>query len=234
MNKTISYLLAGLVILIVGFKMCSDDSVNTDKSKDFVQETVTDSVNKKKIIEARIAGLKTQKEDAIKTIKKLTPKFIKKVDEFRDITFYTHRTFGSYYPNRKTLCGEVNSNGDFNLKSNYYSEDWLFHTKFILLVNGEKAESATVETFSENNRTDNSGGEIWENVYYGTQNDSSVQDILILLDTNKGKTAKIRFIGREHYDDAILRQSDVTAILESYYLAKAFKLLKDPEIISLK
>ncbi|MDO8996888.1 MAG: hypothetical protein Q7U77_09680, partial [Sediminibacterium sp.] len=218
----------------LGFKMCSDDSVSTDKSKDFGQKSVTDSVNEKKLQEARIAGLKTQKEDAIKTIKKLTPKFIKKVDEFRDVTFYTHKTFGRYYPNRKTLCAEVNSNGDLNLTSNYYSEDWLFHTKFILLVNGEKAESPTVETFSENNRTDNSGGEIWENVYYGTQNDSSVQNVLILLDTNKGKTAKIRFIGREHYDDATLRQSDVTAILESYYLAKAIKLLKDPEIILLK
>ena len=104
--------------------------------------------------------------DAHQQFNKLKKKFIYEKDEFRDIGFYTHRNWGKYRPNRKTLTTGLNSHGYVYLVSRYYADDWLFHTKINVKIGDKVLSSPTVETFDDNHVTDNEGGKIWERVTY--------------------------------------------------------------------
>lgn len=193
---------------------------SNDKSDTATVDTTWNEPEKVQIDSSKI-------KQAQLTLKRLLPNFKKKYDKFRELTFYTHKRWNNYYPNRKCLTAEAVSTGAANLYSNYHSEDWIFHTSFTILSDQGKITSDVVKTYSEDNRTDNSGGEIWENVYYGNQNSSSTnKDIFELIKKSKGKI-EIRFHGREYYDDAILSTSDKKALIETYDLAEAIALTKN-------
>jgi len=153
-------------------------------------------------------------------IEKLKRKFTYKKDEFQDVGFYTHKRWGKYWPNRKTLTSGVNSTGYVWLNSNYSDDDWLFHTSIHVLIGDRKLTSPTVETYSKNNKTDNDGGRIWEVVTYDNT------DILREIAENIDKKIKVRFNGREFYNDATLTSGDKQALKDCYELGKLLKLMK--------
>ena len=155
-----------------------------------------------------------------KKLENLKHKFTYKKDEFQDIGFYTHKRWGNYWPNSKTLTSGVNSSGFAWLRSNYSADDWLFHTSVHVLIGDKKLTSPTVETFNKNNKTDNSGGRIWEVVTYDNT------EILKEIAQNTDKTIKIRFNGREFYNDAILSSADKQALKDCYELAELIKLVE--------
>jgi hypothetical protein len=182
-----------------------------------------DSIFQSKLAELkRIAEIEKEKTlaESRKKLDKLKRNFTYKKDEFQDIGFYTHKSYGKYWPNRKTLTSGVNSSGYAWLRSNYSDDDWLFHTSIHVLVGERKLTSPTVETFSEKNKTDNNGGRIWEVVTYDNT------EILREIAENTDKTIKIRFNGREFYNDATLSASDKQALKDCYELGELIKLLE--------
>jgi hypothetical protein len=181
-----------------------------------------DSLYKSKISKIKEnKELEIKKEEIEKNFEKLKQKFSYKKDEFQDIGFYTHKTWGKYYQNRKTLTSGVNSDGYAWLRSNYSSDDWLFHTSIYVLIDDKKLSSPIVETYNENNIQENDGGRIWEIVTYNNT------DILKEIAENSDKIIKVRFNGSQHYDDTTLSKSDKEALKDCYELSESIKKLKE-------
>ena len=151
-------------------------------------------------------------------LEKLKRKFMYKEDEFEKIGFYTHKRWGNYWPNRKTLTSGVNSSGYAWLRSNYSADDWLFHTSIYVLIGERRLVSPTVPTYDPKNITDNKGGRIWEVVTY------SDTEILREIAENTDKVIKVRFNGSEFYDDTTLSSADKQALKECYELSQLLKL----------
>ena len=168
---------------------------------------------------AKIEKEKTLAESK-KKLEKLKRKFTYKKDEFQDVGFYTHKRWGKYWPNRKTLTSGVNSTGYAWLRSNYSDDDWLFHTSIYVLIDDRKLTSPTVPTHSDKHITDNDGGRIWEVVTYDNTT------ILKEIAENADKKIKVRFNGSKFYNDATLSARDKQALKECYELGELLKIVE--------
>lgn len=178
----------------------------------------------------------TRKIDSLNTtIKRIANKCIVSFDEFKNITFYQHKSTGKNWPNRKTIYAECNSKGFYYLRSNYYSDDWLFHSRIQVKIGDQVIESEDIPSYSEGSRTENEGGNIWENVTYHELG----QAIVAAIAKDPGQRVVVRFIGREYHHDETLTASSKNAIKDIYDLARTIgeleyyqtefeKLPKDP------
>jgi hypothetical protein len=178
-------------------------------------------------VDSIVAAEKHAREVAAKRGEKifdsLKNKFVSQKDDFNDVIWYTHKRFGKYWPNRKTIYTEVRNDGYYNVISNYYADDWLFHTSIQVLVGDRKFETETVETYKQDNRHDNHGGMIWENVRYNIEN----RNILNAIADNSNETVKIRFNGKQFYNDATMTAADKKAIKESLLFAQALAAINN-------
>jgi hypothetical protein len=152
-----------------------------------------------------------------KEIKKIASNFTYKKDDFQDLGFYSHKRWGRYWPNRKTLTSGVNSSGYAWIKSNYSADDWIFHTSITVLVGDLKYQSEEVATFSDKNVRDNDAGRVWEIVTYDNP------EILKAIAENSTSTIKVRFNGSEFYSDQTLSSGDKKALKDCYDLAQVIK-----------
>ena len=194
----------------LGLKYLQDfENIFNSKTDELVKQSEIENAKEKKELEMKFENLKK--------------KFSYKKDEFQDIGFYSHKTWGKYWPNRKTLTSGVNSSGYAWLRSNYSASDWIFHTSIYVLIDDKKLTSPIVETYNENNITKHDGGRIWEVVTYDNTN------ILQEIAMNTDKTIKVRFNGTEFYDDITLSSKDKKALKDCYDLAKMIKELKEYE-----
>lgn len=163
-----------------------------------------------------LAAIEAEKNK--KAFENLKRKFTYKKDEFKDIGFYTHKTWGKNWKNRCTLTSDVNSSGYVWLNSNYSREDWLFHTRIIVKIGDETIRSEEVPTYSDNHRTDNAGGRVWEVITY---NDD--KGILKAIAENSDKKIKVRFEGDKYYHDVTLSSKDKLALKDCYELGQLIK-----------
>lgn len=203
------------------------------KLKGYVEENkgktykivIEDLVLKQKEIELEKIEKKEQKkkdkELAKKELPKMESKFYKNTDEINGNTWYTHKRFTNSYPNRKTLVASVHSSGLIFLKSNYYSSDWIFHTKIQVKVGEKVFETKEVKSYDDDNYTFNTGGDVWELVTFDEGNEGL--DIIKSISNNIDKKVYVRFTGDKVYDETNLNDKDKIAIKESYEL---YKLLK--------
>ncbi len=217
--KALKFLFIGLVLFIIIAIATSDDDETetlTQVQKDSV-ENVSDSLL---IVKSKEDSLKTI--EAEKTYKQLKSKFIIKEDEFKDITFYTHKTFGKYWPHRKTLTAGANSTGYAYLRSNYFSNDWLFHTYVSIKAGEAKFSTVPVPSFDNNNIRDNNTDGIYEVVTY----ENSEPQLEMIYRLNKEKIL-VRFQGDQFHDDVVLSISDKRALKETWELAQALKIINN-------
>lgn len=179
----------------------------------------SDSINK--TYQITINEQNQKKIDSLNAVlSKLKSKFTYKKDEFNNTGFYKHKRWGKYWPNRKTLTSYVNSNGYAFFVSNYSGDDWLFHTSISVLIDEKKFTSENVPSFSDNNLTDHDSGRVWEVITY-LESDLILKEIA----ENTDKTIKVRFNGREFYDDTTLSSADKQALSDCYNLAKTINSL---------
>lgn len=182
--------------------------------------TLTSHLTEPAVDENLIKG----KERAKVVFDSLKKNFVAEEDDFNKITWYSHKTIGSkYWPNRKTLYSQVRSDGYFNLISNYYADDWIFHTLVKVSIEGKDIiVTPEVETFRENNRTDNSGGVVWENIIHP---EPVAESILSQLSPDGKQAIKVRFEGRQFYRDVTLSAKDKKALIDAYLFANAIKTM---------
>jgi len=112
---------------------------------------------------------------------------------------------------------KVDSRGDIYLESQYYADDWLFHTRIEVKIGDKIFKSKDVPLFSANNIHEPSGDIIWENVTYTDDN-----GIIKAIAESGNTPVKVRFIGK-YYDDFTLSSKDKQAIKDSYELSQLIK-----------
>jgi Txe/YoeB family toxin of Txe-Axe toxin-antitoxin module len=163
-----------------------------------------------------------QKKEIKTKIDVLAKNFEYNDDQFEKIGWYTPlvQTATNSW-SRKLLGARVNSKGYVYLISQYYADDWLFHTKVQIIIDGDPTvyETADVPTYDEDNKHQNSDS-IWETISYSRDRDNG---ILKLIAENYDKKIKVRFVGRDTISDIVLSDKDKKAIKDSYDLAQLLK-----------
>lgn len=194
----------------------------TTPSKSIVDDPIStkkDSINKIEAEkEAKILQEEKAKNEAEFNV--LKKKFTFKKDEFNGNGWYTHKTFvNSNY--RKTLKAYVRDNGYIYLESQWYDEDWIFHTHIQVKAGENVVTTNTIESYDEHNVHQNDGGVVWENISYVNGGDNGVIDAI----TKADKAVKVRFVGQKFHRDIVLPTKDQVAIKESQKLAELIKSL---------
>ena len=145
-----------------------------------------------------------------------------KEDEFEGTAWFYPRTINpKYWPNRKTVYAYGSTKGYAILVSNYHASDWVFHDHIQVKIGEEVYTTGKIESYDKSNRTDNSGGGIWENVQYDRSRDNGVLNALASAEADE--PVKVRFIGRQYRNDQRLYSADVQAIKDVYRMAELYK-----------
>jgi hypothetical protein len=221
--KKLLFVLTVTVATIGCSNQTSTDKQTTDTKKDtvdLVQKAKADSI--KKAQADSIAKVnEAQRADNLKRRDALKKNFNYKKDEFKDVGFYIHKsqTVDNSY-NRKCLITHINSNGYIYLEDQYYADDWIFHTSIQVKIGDKIYNSSVVETYSDHNKTQNSGGSVWENITYTDDQD---EKIIKAIADNADKEIKVRFNGKQYYSDFTLSKKDKQAIKDGYELSELIK-----------
>ncbi len=148
--------------------------------------------------------------------------YLKKRDDFQNVTFYTHKRFGKNWNNRNTIRVVVLDNGSYYMQSNFYGKDWITHTHVIVLIDGITYNSPQISPLSNSHATDNTAYEVWE---VNSYNETGDNNLLAYIAAAKDKEIKIRFTGGSRTTDATLSKADKDAIAESLKLALNLSIL---------
>lgn len=130
----------------------------------------------------------------------------KEVDEFKGITWITHKAEPVLGKKMALYFGVKNNSAagmPLRLKFQYYSDSWLFVRGVTI-----KADDRVFNLPATDFERDNSGGSIWE------WSDESVSDFTMLDAVLAAKKVTIRFDGRQYYSDFVLPQAQKTAMKE--------------------
>lgn len=204
-----------LGLMIIGF-LSKDDKEEQGQPNNIESDTV-DVVDKQQKIEQDSIALTQAKT----TFQELKGKFKFKKDEFEDIGWYSHKNWGNHWLARKGLTVDINSTGYIYLCSNWYDNDWLFHHTVRVLVDGSKLETAKIESYSKEHKTEIAdGGYVYEVNYYTKGRDNG---IIKLIAENSNKKIKVRFVGKEFHSDITLSSTDKKAIKDGYLFAQALQ-----------
>ncbi len=158
--------------------------------------------------------MKKQLGHLAKDFTKLKKKFTEDTDEFSGVTWLKHKSWGKGIAwRRKGLTVGMNTSGFIYLKSNYYADDWLFHTKIKVLINGESITSADIPSYDKSNIRDNSGGSINETINFVDGKDLG---IIKFIAENADKKIKVRYVGKDYYDDITLSKTDKNGIRDCW------------------
>lgn len=151
----------------------------------------------------------------------LKKSFIYKYDEFNNIGWYTHinQTAENSY-NRRLLKMHVNNRGYGYMASQYYGENWIFHTRVEVKIGDLVLRSEEVPTYDSNNETQNSGYSVWETVSFTNSNDNG---ILKAISESAENDVKVRFSGDQKISDFTLTKKDQQSIKDSYELMLLIK-----------
>ncbi|MEZ4211121.1 MAG: hypothetical protein R3B39_02435 [Candidatus Paceibacterota bacterium] len=154
-------------------------------------------------------------------LEELKKNFTYKYDEFNNIGWYTHKNQlaeNSY--NRRLIKVPVNNRGYGYLESQYYGENWIFHTRVEVKVGELVLKSQEVPTYDPDNATQNSGGSVWEVVSFtGNKDNGIIQAIASSGDLD----VRVRFSGDQKNSDFTLTKKDQQAIKDSYELMTLIK-----------
>jgi hypothetical protein len=144
-------------------------------------------------------------------LKNLIKSFKSKLDDFSNITWYTHKNFPLSFTG---LSAVTNDQGHSYLISNFHSENWLFHTSIMVKIGDNIFESEDIPTYDKRNIHDNYTT-IWETVSF--TNDSLLFKMIAF---NVGKKIKVRLNGQQYYHEYILNDKLKLAIRDTYDLGK--------------
>lgn len=160
-----------------------------------------------------------------KRLAELKTKFDYKYDEFEKKGWYTNKSQAvSIIFDKKLLRVYVNDSGYAYLESQYYGDDWIFHTKVAVKIGDAIYETDDVPTYDPSNETTNGSGSVWENVSYLGFTDSGI----IKAIAESGDTpVKVRFEGQNNVSDITLAKRDQQAIKDSYELSELIKKVGD-------
>ncbi|WP_162793509.1 hypothetical protein [Runella rosea] len=151
---------------------------------------------------------------------KMADNFTFAKDDFQTKGWYSHKNFGKKAAGRKTLKAHVREDGFIYLESQFYGNDWIFHTHIKVKVGSLYLSSPKIESYNKNNKQQYAGDTFWENVYYRETGDNGI--IQAIADSTS-KPVKVRFEGRKFNRDIVLTAEEKQSIKESYELSVVLK-----------
>lgn len=164
-----------------------------------------------------------ERAQAMKQLDVLKQKFIFEGDDFSGGGWYYHKRWGTKWPHRNTLMVHVNSNGDMDLVSNYWSDDWLFHTKAQIKIGDHVHSTSEVSRRDKKNHSEVVTGGVYEVLYLDSYQDIAIIHLLSRSVEEK-QEVKVRLQGDQYYKDYTLSNADKLAIKECYDLASLISL----------
>lgn len=183
--------------ILIGIFSSNDKTKNSSTENEIVNKSIDSlQIKEQQRINDSLAIVKEQrKQNAEKNLKL----FKKNEDEFKQITFFRDPRTPNYtnvnfiYP----YIGKKDDHYWLRLQLQYASDDWLFISKGILLIDGEQF------TITGNWERDNNSG-IWEWL------DMSVGETerIILDRLANSESAKIRYEGRQYYNDRTITKKE--------------------------
>ena len=140
--------------------------------------------------------------------KSILKKFAKKVDDFNEITWYTHKNVPRYQDIRPFIALYIGVSKKYTprmqLQLNYTSRKWLFVESVQANIDGEIVTIPSGEWNRDND------SEIWEWTDIAS---SCCVDMVMKI--AKSKKTVIRFNGQQYYDDYTVTSSDKEAIRDT-------------------
>lgn len=147
------------------------------------------------------------------TIKKLSPLFTFKKDEFDPdgITIIRPKSAPKYVNRNGIFCTFIKSNAgakDFRLNIQYYADEWLFIRKYQFSIDGKAYEFIPLN----NVERDNDGGMIWE---WCNEEISNAHDKTLIKALANAKSVRIKFIGDQYYDIRTIETKELKSIKDA-------------------
>lgn len=184
-------------------------AIETEINPQIDKVSISNNINKIEKVPLNIV------KDSIR-INELKKFFKIKKDEFDEdgLTWYTPKD-APYYRNRNGIYCYfgIKNNQTQNLRFviQYASDDWLFVKNYKFSIDG-KAYSF----YPENQETDNGDGGIWE----WCDESISTSDLPLIEAISNAKSAKIKFNGRQYFEDKSISQSQIKSIKRTLELFK--------------
>lgn len=216
------------ILIIVGFVfMFIELFFNDKKEKQIERIEISKKTQAEKIELDNKLFYKKKTEDSLNkiiatnTIDRLKIKFNFRKDEFSDgnTVFVSHKS-NPKYVNRNGVFLEINTSNDlptglyFNIQ--YFADDWLFIKSYSFNIDGQVFSYMPYDI-----KTDNGNGNIWEwsSSYLNDDNEPIIRAIA------NAKSVKLRFNGRQYFDNRNLSSKEIQAIKESLEYYDALKTL---------
>lgn len=200
-------ILTVLLIIFVGIPLLST-IINTASKK-------TPDVEQKVTVSPEVLAQNKQEFETLKT------KFTYEDDEFNDMGWYSSKDQTSY--SRNSIRIMINNEGYAYLISQYYGNDWIFHTNMQARIGETVYTSTTIPTFDDHNYRDVSGdGHVYEQVSYSGTKDNG---ILKAIANSGDQEVKVRLTGDQLSKDFVLSKVDKQAIIDGYRLAQLLKVI---------
>ena len=134
--------------------------------------------------------------------------------------YYYHSHWNNEFPSRRTLTADINKTGYFILRSNFFGNKGINHSKIeVQIGEGEKMSSDAIDrkNNSEHVVQKTGDGKVFEVNYYTNYRDKGIFESIGKSD---GQKIQVRFIGTESYTKfEELKALDVDALKECYMLS---------------
>lgn len=203
-NGCLLFFLVSVMIVFLSV-IFSKSSTNSDSNNDSL------SINK---LDSTRTNITKSKIDSSK-INSLKQFFTEKKDEFSDNSWvkpkskpYYINQNGFYCYFQKDASGNVSN---FRFVGQYAAEDWLFIRYLKFNIDGKNYDFYPNEINTDNDTT------IWE----WFDDEITMTDYKLIEEISKAKSVKIRFEGRQYYDDKIMSQNNITSIKRTLEYYKA-------------
>lgn len=170
------------------------------------RNTIKESIDKSK--EEEIDFRKKAKIDSAK-IKSLKQYFRLRKDEFSNDnkTWYEPKSAPQYTNRNGIYCYFQTENGlpsNLRLRFQYYSDEWLFFSRIQFAIDGKAFEYIPLRTETDSG----DGGKIWE----WSDEALSVSDKELIYALANAKSAKMKIIGRQYFDQKTISHDQIINI----------------------
>jgi hypothetical protein len=231
-NKDMKQTLGTVYTSPINFKLLNDkgeDISNTvyfaskeKKEKEIMEQilamnnTLQESVDRSNAVDSKQIQA-TVKVDSTK-VKDLTKYFRQRKDEFsNDNKIWYEPKSAPQYTNRNGLyCYFLTENGipsNLRLRFQYYAEDWLFFNRIQFAIDGKAYEYIPADTETDSG----DGGKIWE----WCDHSLSEADKELIYALANAKSAKMKIIGRQYYEEKTVSQEQIKSIKQTIDLYNA-------------
>jgi hypothetical protein len=211
-----------MAILPIFFFACSGERTN-DKTENKEQTKQVPVDSAQIYLDNAVKNWTTQAETGLPELLK---KFNLEEDKVEGGGWYSHKMNKNKYKTHIEV--PVSTNGYFYLKTNYCGDDWIFHNHLVVNIAGSQFYSSSLESYSDYNVHDNSGGYVYESLHLT----APLQDgyIVNLIAANQDKEITVRFKGDQKTKDITLSKDDKEIILDCFLLSQYLSVTKNDYI----